>query len=700
MRPVWLAATASCVAGATRRSRRRRDRVVAEHRSSGPERRRARRVARDDEQLRAGCQQVLGDLDRELLELGRRCARRTGTARCRRGRDSPRAAATRATRAGRSARRRRSRTRRSAVGGRGPCARMVPDARAADPRRDFGDPSWPSAEAARIARAPMRALIVTNMYPSRGAAGARQLRPRPGRGAAADRRRRRRAVRVRAGRRRRVRARRARPAPAPRRPVRRRPRPLRPDRVAGVRARGPAPRGDAPRHRPGPPALAQAHARGAAVHRPRRGGLGAARDTLPAWAAPAAAVLPPASTSSASARSRAPRRGRTRARPGRPVPAVPGRPARPEKRYDRARGGRRRTRFRLLTLGQRRPGAGPAVRQRRQRRARPVRARGLRARRARGAGVRRAGARDAGRYRTRGPRRYRRDLLRAVRRGRVARPRWRRTSPTATREIDGRARAERYSTDGWRHAWWRRWRVAPTMSAMNAAPATRSRLRRRARYLRRRRELQLRDIGGFVGRAASPRPRAATSWSRRRSRRALETDRELRGARARRLTSGRSPAELREPGIGGACPDCGTVHGSDDRYCSWCGRKLSSRTASRRRRAARQCAACGATLEPDQEWCVECGTARTVLHRPPDWRGAGRRDRRRRRARGDRGAGRAGRAHALSAANLDGLATPAPPASRPPTAERPERVAALEHAADRRRRAPRHAARIERVIAA
>ena len=35
---------------------------------------------------------------------------------------------------------------------------------------------------------------------------------------------------------------------------------------------------------------------------------------------------------------------------------------------------------------------------------------------------------------------------------------------------------------------------------------------------------------------------------------------------------------------------------------------------------APRCGACGANLEPDQEWCVECGTARTVLHRPPDWR--------------------------------------------------------------------------------
>lgn len=36
--------------------------------------------------------------------------------------------------------------------------------------------------------------------------------------------------------------------------------------------------------------------------------------------------------------------------------------------------------------------------------------------------------------------------------------------------------------------------------------------------------------------------------------------------------------------------------------------------------AAATCAACGAPLQQDQEWCVECGTARTVLHRPPNWR--------------------------------------------------------------------------------
>jgi hypothetical protein len=36
--------------------------------------------------------------------------------------------------------------------------------------------------------------------------------------------------------------------------------------------------------------------------------------------------------------------------------------------------------------------------------------------------------------------------------------------------------------------------------------------------------------------------------------------------------------------------------------------------------SAAQCARCGAPLAGDQEWCLECGQARTTLERPPDWR--------------------------------------------------------------------------------
>lgn len=32
------------------------------------------------------------------------------------------------------------------------------------------------------------------------------------------------------------------------------------------------------------------------------------------------------------------------------------------------------------------------------------------------------------------------------------------------------------------------------------------------------------------------------------------------------------------------------------------------------------CEHCGAPLQPDQEWCLTCGAARTLVHRPPDWR--------------------------------------------------------------------------------
>lgn len=36
--------------------------------------------------------------------------------------------------------------------------------------------------------------------------------------------------------------------------------------------------------------------------------------------------------------------------------------------------------------------------------------------------------------------------------------------------------------------------------------------------------------------------------------------------------------------------------------------------------ASERCQACGAALAEDQEWCLECGAARTMLRRPSDWR--------------------------------------------------------------------------------
>ena len=100
----------------------------------------------------------------------------------------------------------------------------------------------------------------------------------------------------------------------------------------------------------------------------------------------------------------------------------------------------------------------------------------------------------------------------------------------------------------------------------------RGRLRRRARYLRHLREVQIRDLGGFVlelhrfgvwrgdlvglkiGEAAA-------------------TDLELRALDA--VLSERQPLrEVREAGIGGACRRCGTIHGSLDHFCAACGAPL------------------------------------------------------------------------------------------------------------------------------
>lgn len=33
-----------------------------------------------------------------------------------------------------------------------------------------------------------------------------------------------------------------------------------------------------------------------------------------------------------------------------------------------------------------------------------------------------------------------------------------------------------------------------------------------------------------------------------------------------------------------------------------------------------RCEGCGAELAGDQEWCLECGAARTEVLAPPDWR--------------------------------------------------------------------------------
>ncbi len=143
----------------------------------------------------------------------------------------------------------------------------------------------------------------------------------------------------------------------------------------------------------------------------------------------------------------------------------------------------------------------------------------------------------------------------------------------------------------------------------------RSRIRRRARFLRRLRELQLRDIGGFLlelHRFGRDRPDLVGA----KLDAAARTDRELRSTRA---------CARRQESLDGRPRAGNRGRLRRVRHRSWERRPVllvvrpGALTASPSPVAA-SCAGCGAALEADQEWCIECGTARTRLQRPPDWR--------------------------------------------------------------------------------
>lgn len=96
----------------------------------------------------------------------------------------------------------------------------------------------------------------------------------------------------------------------------------------------------------------------------------------------------------------------------------------------------------------------------------------------------------------------------------------------------------------------------------------RGRMRRRARFLRRARELAYRDLGGLVF--------DLHRFGRRNDQVVLaklatlgHIDAELR-ALEEALREMRPVTVLREAGIA-ACPRCAAIHGSDDRFCPGCG---------------------------------------------------------------------------------------------------------------------------------
>jgi hypothetical protein len=133
------------------------------------------------------------------------------------------------------------------------------------------------------------------------------------------------------------------------------------------------------------------------------------------------------------------------------------------------------------------------------------------------------------------------------------------------------------------------------------ASARRGKLRRRLRYLRHVRELLLRDLGGFTyevhrtagGTAQEPQRRLAAAKAERIS----ALDAEVL-ALEMRLGEPHAGTVLREPGIGGTCPECGELHASDAHFCARCGAPLDDK--ARAQRAAEQPPATGSHAVVEQ----------------------------------------------------------------------------------------------------
>jgi hypothetical protein len=136
--------------------------------------------------------------------------------------------------------------------------------------------------------------------------------------------------------------------------------------------------------------------------------------------------------------------------------------------------------------------------------------------------------------------------------------------------------------------------VDPAAAApVNPSFRDRGRLRRRLRYLRRVRELGFRDLGGLVfDQHRFNRPNEELVRGKLAALHAV--DAELRALETL-LDDPRPIHELREPGIT-ACMRCGSLHGSDARFCPSCGLQVRGpRAVGEVSGAAAQAASAAAT---------------------------------------------------------------------------------------------------------
>jgi hypothetical protein len=97
----------------------------------------------------------------------------------------------------------------------------------------------------------------------------------------------------------------------------------------------------------------------------------------------------------------------------------------------------------------------------------------------------------------------------------------------------------------------------------------RGRMRRRLRYLRKLRELQVRDLGGLMF--------DLRRFERKRDDLVAQKTDQIRAcddelhALERALEERRDLRDVREPGVGGTCPRCFAIFGSADKFCANCG---------------------------------------------------------------------------------------------------------------------------------
>jgi hypothetical protein len=115
--------------------------------------------------------------------------------------------------------------------------------------------------------------------------------------------------------------------------------------------------------------------------------------------------------------------------------------------------------------------------------------------------------------------------------------------------------------------------IDPAAAPMRPPAGRRGRLRRRLRYLRRARELMLRDLGGLlyeIHRTGGGKVEAHANVVGAKVQRIAGLDAEAHALETA-LSAPRAETVLFEPGIGGTCATCGELYGSDARFCAHCG---------------------------------------------------------------------------------------------------------------------------------